>query len=161
MLVKRAFWLALAVVLLIAGGVTWKVMADRADRLEAGPGAGGLPPNVILPDNYQPTEEEQAWIDSHTGSAGTWMKEFGDYRFVLVTMGEKPTGGYAVVVDKVSSSDGAWLVDVKFVSPGPGDMVTQVITYPYGFVKIKNDGATIAVRDVTSGQPVNLPVAGE
>lgn len=153
--------IVLAAVLILGGGVTWKVMADRADHPAADLDGGGGNPNVVMPANYQPTGEEQAWIDSHTATAGVWVKKFGDYRFVLVTMGEKPTGGYAVEFQDVTNNGSDWAIDLTYLAPGPGDMVTQVISYPYGFVKIKADGSGLRVRDVSGDQPVDLVITEE
>jgi len=127
----------------------------------AGDRGDGQDPNALTPEGYEPTEEEQAWIDEHTATAGVWVKEFGDYRFVLVTMGEKPTGGYAVDINEIATSNGDWVIDVEFVSPAPGDMVTQALTYPYTFVKVKGEGG-VKVRDVTGrGEPVEMAVEVE
>ncbi len=152
---------SLVAVLVIGGGTAWKVMADRAERPAADLGGGSGNPNVIMPAGYQPTEEEQAWIDGHTASAGVWVKKFGDYRFVLVTMGEKPTGGFGVEFSDVTVADSDWIVDVTYVAPGPGDLVTQVLSYPYSFVKIKADGHGLRVRDLTGGQAAELQITQE
>ncbi len=155
---KKTLLFVLIAAVLVGGGIAWKVLADRpAADIAGDPGS----PNVILPAAYTPTEEEQTWIDSHTATAGVWVKKFGDYRFVLVTMGEKPTGGYGVEVADVAVSGNDWVVDVSFLAPGSGDIVTQALTYPYGFVKIKDDGNGLKVRDVTGGQETELAINQE
>ena len=60
--------------------------------------------------------------------------------FVIVTRGEKPTGGYDIdVVDMklVQEEDETetLVVYTNFTDPEPGDLVTQVITYPYEVTK--------------------------
>lgn len=59
--------------------------------------------------------------------------------YVVATRGEKPTGGYTVDIDqliKVKEEDKIKLVVyVTFQDPKPGDVVTQVITYPYAVAK--------------------------
>ncbi|QZY57403.1 protease complex subunit PrcB family protein [Crassaminicella profunda] len=61
--------------------------------------------------------------------------------FVIATRGEKPTGGYAIQIDgieKVKIDDQTKVVVyTTFKDPKPGDIVTQVITYP--FVVVKTD----------------------
>lgn len=160
---KKLLLAVLALAIVVGGGVTWRVLASRAGQplAHGGAGEGGKSPNVVLPGDYQPTQDEQAWIAGHTGRAGAFVKKFGDYRLVLVTMGEKPTGGYAVEIKEVATTGGNWVVDVKFVSPGPGDIVTQVLTYPYQFLKIKDDAFGIRVRDVTGSEPAELTVTIE
>jgi len=153
----RKFIVIAVAIALLSGGVAWKVMVARADRMSPEVGSG----NVVRPGEYQPSEDEVSWIGARTGTAGVFIKKFGEYRFVLIAAGEKPTGGYSVEIVKAAASGGDWVVDVRFVAPKPGDMVIQIITYPYGFVKIKDDGKGLKVRDVTGSQPVELAVTGE
>lgn len=58
--------------------------------------------------------------------------------FVILNMGEKPTGGYAITVDSVTETDKNIIVKVKQISPEPGAMLMQSITYPYAVVKINS-----------------------
>ncbi len=58
--------------------------------------------------------------------------------FIILNMGEKPTGGFSVAVDSVTELDNMVIVSVKESSPEPGAMVTQVISYPYAIVKINS-----------------------
>lgn len=56
--------------------------------------------------------------------------------YVVVTRGEKPTGGYGVDIDKIEKIKDEedkfkLIVYAKFTDPKPGDVVTQAITYPY------------------------------
>ncbi len=41
------------------------------------------------------------------------------------------------------------------------DMVIWILTYPYNYVRIKDDGNAIKVRDVTRGQAIELAVTQE
>ena len=58
--------------------------------------------------------------------------------FIILNMGEKPTGGYSVAVDAVTELDNMVIVSVKESGPEPGAMVTQAISYPYAIVKINS-----------------------
>lgn len=58
--------------------------------------------------------------------------------FLILNMGEKSSGGYAISVDKVEETADKIVVTVKETEPSPGDMVTQNITYPYCIVKINS-----------------------
>jgi len=55
--------------------------------------------------------------------------------YVVVTRGEKPTGGYTVNIDKIEKVEEEdkfkLVVYAEFDDPEPGDVVSQVITYPY------------------------------
>ncbi|KXS38413.1 MULTISPECIES: protease complex subunit PrcB family protein [unclassified Candidatus Frackibacter] len=58
---------------------------------------------------------------------------------ILAYLGEMPSGGYGIQIDKVAKKDDKVLVKVKRVSPSPDDMVTMVITYPYDLITIDKD----------------------
>lgn len=58
--------------------------------------------------------------------------------FVILNMGEKPTGGYAIAVDNVVETDKEIVIKVKELLPEPGAMLIQSITYPYTVVKINS-----------------------
>ncbi len=63
-----------------------------------------------------------------------------DTAYLVVTMGKKTTGGYGVSVtgiDRDNMRDGGPGIDVRvrYQSPKPGQVVSQVITYPYAIVK--------------------------
>jgi len=156
---KRALAATAVLALALAGaflaGCLGGPEADPGDRSGDG---DGLPGTAV---GYEPAGEELTWVEGHTREAGVFVKTFGDYRLVLVTMGEKPTAGYEVTVDEVTTSGEGWVVNVVFTEPDPGDMVATVITYPYAVVKIAADGRPVTVFDVTGEQPVRLEVAEE
>lgn len=58
--------------------------------------------------------------------------------FVILNMGEKPTGGYAITVDSVEETENSITIKVKEINPEPGAMLLQSITYPYTVVKINS-----------------------
>jgi hypothetical protein len=157
--VKKLLLIGLGLVLL-GGGIAWKVMADKPKAF-----TGVVTPadasSFILPGGYQPAQDEQAWIDSHTGAPGAYVKKFGDYQFVLVTMGQKPSGGYSVEIAQVGVSGDKWVIDVRLISPQPGDIVIQVISFPCGYVKVQSDGKGFIVRDITGATPVEIALTSE
>jgi len=42
---------------------------------------------------------------------------FGDHRYILVTAGEKPTGGYDVSIIELEESEGGLVVWVELTEP--------------------------------------------
>lgn len=63
-----------------------------------------------------------------------------DEIYVLVTRGEKQTGGYTVNVDKIimeqkTKDDFDLIVYAKFKDPDPNDIVAQGFSYPFAIVK--------------------------
>lgn len=58
--------------------------------------------------------------------------------FVVLNMGEKTTGGYAIGIDKVIETDKNIIITVQETNPEPGSMVTQAFTTPFCVVKINS-----------------------
>lgn len=59
-----------------------------------------------------------------------WSSEEGGF-YVLIASGLKATGGYTIEVESVQDNEGLTQIHVIETSPGPDDMVTQAITYPF------------------------------
>jgi hypothetical protein len=57
--------------------------------------------------------------------------------YIVAARGEMPTGGYDIrVVDVEEEQDGSGVnVRVVYKDPKPGQMVAQVVTYPYTIIK--------------------------
>jgi hypothetical protein len=56
-----------------------------------------------------------------------WSKEM----VVFIALGERPTGGYGVVIDHVAVEKGHLIVDAIERKPAPDAVLPQVITRPY------------------------------
>lgn len=78
---------------------------------------------------------------------------------LVVDMGEQRTGGYGVTVTGVSRSQaGEVELQVAVRRPGPGMLVTQVITHPHAVAKVPRawleGGPTTVVALDQTGQQV-------
>lgn len=58
--------------------------------------------------------------------------------FIILNMGEKTSGGYAIGIENVVETDNDIIVTVKETNPEPGAMVTQGFTNPFCVVKINS-----------------------
>ena len=58
--------------------------------------------------------------------------------FIVLNMGEKPTGGYQIGIESVVETDKNIIITIKETAPEPNAMVTQAITYPYSIVRINS-----------------------
>ena len=58
--------------------------------------------------------------------------------FIILNLGEKPTGGFSITIDNVEELDNIVIVTTKETTPELGAMVTQAIAYPYAIVKINS-----------------------
>lgn len=68
--------------------------------------------------------------------------EYGDYIYLLATLGKRSTGGYDIAIEKVykveNDDDYILKAIVDIDEPDSDDAVTQSVTYPYTVVKFKS-----------------------
>ena len=142
MTVRRLFLVA-GLVLALAAGLTLQGFARTQE-----------PEHRAGPD-LELTEAMEAWVESLSHVEGVHVGVFDDARLIMVSLGEKPTGGYDVTIQQVTRGEhGQWLAEVKITEPGPDDMVTQAITYPYALVAVEDgeDEMPVRVIDVDTGE---------
>lgn len=58
--------------------------------------------------------------------------------FIILNMGEKPTGGYSIGIDNVEETVDTIVIKVKIINPEAGSIVTQSLTTPFCVVKINS-----------------------
>jgi hypothetical protein len=58
--------------------------------------------------------------------------------FIILNMGEKTSGGYAIGVESAVETDTSIIITVKETSPAPDAMVTQALTNPFCVVRINS-----------------------
>lgn len=75
--------------------------------------------------------EPQAWAEERHRQQGTYVRDFGEKTYLLVSWGEKPTGGYDVKIEEVAKASDGSLVGVRLSAPKPDEFVTQAFTYPH------------------------------
>lgn len=104
-----------------------------------------------------PVQTVPEWVERYDTYEGVFLQKLGEYRALLIGMGEEFTGGYAVNVDKVEKKEDKWVVRVSFREPGQGEISTQQINYPFEVVTIIDDGKPIEVFKVKD-QAVDTPM---
>lgn len=64
-----------------------------------------------------------------------------------VALGERPTGGYAVRIERVErEADGTLNVEVREILPPEGALLTQALTQPYHFVRLRRVDGQVTFR---------------
>ncbi len=58
--------------------------------------------------------------------------------FLILSLGEKPTGGFGIGIDKVEETATNIVVTIKETEPEAGAMVSQAMTNPYCVVRINS-----------------------
>lgn len=66
--------------------------------------------------------------------------DFAEEKVVLVAAGQKPTGGYSVTLMGSEIENEELRLTVSTKSPGPGDMVVQVLTTPCAAIAVTASG---------------------
>ncbi|MCX7922095.1 MAG: stalk domain-containing protein [Clostridia bacterium] len=80
------------------------------------------------------------WYQRNHKSEGIHFTTDDKTVYVLVSGGEKPTGGYKIEVDSVTMVEpGSAYVSAYLIKPAPDMMVTQAITYPHALIKFEGE----------------------
>jgi len=58
--------------------------------------------------------------------------------FLILSLGEKPTGGFGIGIEKAEETATNIIVTVKEIEPQPGAIATQVLSNPYCVVRINS-----------------------
>lgn len=103
---------------------------------------------------YSKDEYERIW--KLTGSTEKMPTiDFTKAYVVAVFLGEKPTGGYSVSVEKITDSSDIRTVSVRTEKPGEGCVTTEALTSPYQFIRVLLSGATLASINSEKVVPCN------
>jgi len=130
--------------LLFVSGCGDSVRADEPEE----------PEEITLPDELP--AKIQAWIDASQEKFGAQTMVYEEILYMLVTYGEKPTGGFEVEITGIEQKDDKIVVTVDFSEPGKDDMVTQALTYPYDLAMMDDPG--LPVEFAATGAETEVPV---
>jgi len=108
---------------------------------------------VILPDQL-PAEIEE-WIEDSRQEFAGQTYELEGVLYLLVTYGERPTGGYDVEITDIAVQDDKVVVTADFTEPAEDEMVTQALTYPYDLAMIEDPD--LPVEFVATGAETEIP----
>lgn len=108
-----------------------------------------LPNQFQLMTYEKLTEDEKAFVESVKEKAGVYQKD----QLIIVSLGKRPTGGYAIELTKAEYKPQELSLYVDVIEPNPGDMVTEVITYPDLIGKVElPENTEIRVYDEKTGK---------
>lgn len=82
----------------------------------------------VMTQGY-PAEIEK-YLDENKMNETQQAFNINNRTYIVLTMGEQTSGGYAIELKDLVLADGALKVSVKYIKPGKDDMVATVITYP-------------------------------
>jgi len=100
------------------------------------------------------SDQRQLVIRDEQGLKDIWQQiddagslpeiDFEDNMVIAVFMGERPTGGYGIEIESIDAYAGSITVNVVETEPGPDDLTTQALTYPYHIVTTGNTDGIVA-----------------
>ncbi|HSW10963.1 MAG TPA: protease complex subunit PrcB family protein [Bacillota bacterium] len=127
--------------------VRWKVAGILIVLLLAGcrpigqAGEGGdrdaaitpiMPGPPVFRENELPLDAQtRDWVQRMHRTPGIHIRRDGPHQHVLFALGQRPTGGFRVELEAVTEHPDYILVQAVEIAPAPGDMVIQILTYPY------------------------------
>ena len=100
---------------------------------------------LVQGQHSQQTEQRFEWITGPDAFVALWQSahlettpevDFERDGVIAVYMGEQPTGGHRIHVERVARQDDELQVEVVFQFPGPDCMTTQALTQPYQMVLV-------------------------
>ncbi len=86
--------------------------------------------------------QERNISDEHLGDVSYRVED----NIIILSWGEKPTGGYSIDIEDIKLEDGELSVYYRLSSPAPGEAVTQAITYPEDSAEIPGDYEEIHLK---------------
>ncbi|NLB81002.1 MAG: protease complex subunit PrcB family protein [Clostridiaceae bacterium] len=112
------------------------------------------------PDFESLPEEISNWINFSREISAVQEKIYNGYRYVLVTEGKKPSGGYGVEAVEVLVGPDSLVVKVKSFAPKKGEAVDTVITSPFDLIIVENSELPLTFADVNDPDRYFMKVLG-
>ena len=73
--------------------------------------------------------------------------DFAREMLIVAALGERPTGGYGIVVDSAEARSGLLLVTVRTIAPGKGCILTQALTQPVDIARVPRHEGPVDFED--------------
>jgi hypothetical protein len=80
-------------------------------------------------------DEVLEWYESNKGEMGTYQLEADEAIYLLISAGEKRTGGYSLEIENDKLEGNTFSGELTLITPKDDDMVTMALTYPTLLIK--------------------------
>ncbi len=89
--------------------------------------------------------EAAAWVATHGQRAYTGTMTINGATYAMISLGMRPTAGYGVVIRRVfqTEPEGVLIVYWSEQTPGPGQVVAQVVTYPRAVLRFPGEARVV------------------
>jgi len=112
---------------------------------------GTLRPEILHKANYNPFERDNGKTFKVLRTSAEYRDELGlhsietpkpvdfaRYQVLVSSIGQQPTGGYTINVEKLEELEDRVIATIIQVNPGPGCITTQAVTYPFEIILIES-----------------------
>jgi hypothetical protein len=82
--------------------------------------------------------------------------DFGREMVAVAALGERPTGGFAILIDSAETTAGGVTVSVRTIVPGPGCGVTQALTQPVDIARLPRTDGAVTFKDKAEEQSCGI-----
>ncbi|MFP4302844.1 MAG: protease complex subunit PrcB family protein, partial [Spirochaetaceae bacterium] len=122
--------------------------AVEYERLEGGAQSGVTSPSARLFSSVASLREEE-WLSRLPEERRSALAEALEEGNTVVALfaGQRPTGGYTVVVDEVAGRGETLFIEYHVSEPGPGELVTQALTSPYVVLLVQGSYTRLETRE--------------
>lgn len=83
-------------------------------------------------------EPLQNWAEENKTTAGEYQYPDNE-NIYMIAAGEQNTGGYSIEITEEEVNEGILTITYTVHSPGPDDVVTQAISYPYLLIEVSEE----------------------
>ena len=101
------------------------------------------PFKIMSREDQNLPQEIRDWVDANVLQPFTDSKTMGEWSYLLVAAGEKPTAGYNVGITGITGSSDKITVYYQVDGPQPGQPAAQVLTHPYILIRIPANEAAV------------------
>ncbi len=127
--------------LMILNGCTINNNPQEDNGDDNGDNVGNMVEYEVVDNINSLSEDMKQYIENVKYNRGFTNLREGDYNWIVITSGEKPTGGYDIEVQSVEEINKILDIKVNEISPKEGSVVTEALTYPIIVLSIP-DGYT-------------------
>lgn len=114
---------------------------------------------LVTSQELRDNELLSKWYQENHQTGGIYSLTAGEWMYVLVAAGEKPTGGYDLqIYSIIEISPGTAYVSASLKSPSKDDIVTQALTYPHAIARFTKGNIKNVEGNITPTPPDKLTV---
>ena len=116
---------------------------------------------VVDPNTLKDKAINEWYADSYWRDAVHSVNHVDGYEYVLISAGERPTGGYLVNIIKAQKENDVIVFYAKVTPPPQDALVTQAITYPHILVRFQTKEAVKVKAELDTSEKPKNPEPGK